>query len=209
MKIGDYRLDEAQLRLLRIIFTKGAEDASRSMSKWLRGGVRLVVDEVNQVPLSDIVTLLGEEHEMLVACVMGLSGRLGGSLVLAFDDVSGRRLAEVLLQRPIEFSDTWEELEISAVKETTNIVGCSYLNSLTAHLPPQEGEGKIVPSPPEFVQDYTTSLLQSLFLEQAMLSDQILAIRTQFRRDQEELDCHLMFIPDLPSLAELGTSLGK
>ena len=66
---------------------------------------------------------------------MGLTGRLTGQILLVFEDRSGLALADLLLHQPVGTTTAWGELEQSAAKETTNIVGCAYLNALAAHLP--------------------------------------------------------------------------
>jgi chemotaxis protein CheC len=66
---------------------------------------------------------------------MGLTGRLSGQLLLVFADTAGLALADLLLNQPIGTTTAWGALEQSAAQETTNIVGCAYLNALAAHLP--------------------------------------------------------------------------
>lgn len=202
-------LSPAQLRLLEVIFAKGAEDASRTLSKWLRGGIRLTVDEVQQVPIHDATEILGISDTVLTACVMSLEGRWTGKLLIAFEDESGRALVDMLMGRPLGTCAGWGEMEQSAAAETANILGCAYLNSLNAHMPSgTNAVAELVPSPPMVLQDFASSLIESALMEQAVVSDQVLLIRTQFTRDATQLSWHLLFVPDPEALAEIVDALG-
>ena len=165
-------LTDAQRHLLRMIFDRGAESASQALSKWLAEEVHLAVSEVELVELDQAAKLLGPADSLVAACSMGLTGRLTGLILLVFEDRSGFALVDLLLHQPIGTTTTWGELEQSAAKETTNIVGCAYVNALAAHLPgigvpdveptneTKVAGGELVPTPPTFVQEFAGSLLR-------------------------------------------------
>jgi chemotaxis protein CheC len=126
------------------------------------------------------------------------------------------------MNQPIETTVAWGELEQSAVKETTNIVGCAYVNALATYLPPisptasTQPEGleevaELIPTPPTFVQEFAGSLLQFALMEQALELDQILLIHSQFTADKHELNLNwtLLFIPSRESLHALAESLAR
>jgi chemotaxis protein CheC len=139
---------------------------------------------------------------------MTLEGRWTGKLIIAFEDESGLALVDMLLGRPMGTSTNWGELEESAALETGNILACAYLNSLTAHLPARHEMGsELLPSPPVLITDFAGSLLEAAFMEQAMVSDQVLLVRTQFCRDETQLRWHLFLIPDPEALVEIKDSL--
>src|SRR5262249_56545799 len=97
--------------------------------------VRLTISEVELVALERAGELLGPPETLVAACAMGLTGRLTGSILLVFEDRSGLALVDLLMHQPVGTTTDWGELEQSAAKETTNIVGCAYVNALAAHLP--------------------------------------------------------------------------
>ena len=118
-----------------MIFDRGAEGASQVLSKWLGREVRLAVSEVELVELAQVVELLGPAELLVTACTMGLTGRLTGLILLIFEDRSGLALVDYSCTHPVGTTTDWGELEQSAAKETTNIVGCAYVNALATHLP--------------------------------------------------------------------------
>jgi chemotaxis protein CheC len=215
-------LTKAQCRLLWMIFERGAESASQALSKWLGEEVRLSVSEVEQVELNEAAEILGPPEALVAACAMGLHGPLGGRILLVFEDRAGLALADLLLRQPLGTATAWSELEQSAAQETTNIVGCAYLNALAAHLParltdrPPSGEaggsgGELVPTPPTFFHEFAGSLLEFALMEQALEFDDVLLIQSTFESVRQDLNLNwtLLFIPDGSSLHALSATLAE
>lgn len=216
-------LTEAQQHLLQIIFDRGAESASLALSKWLGREVYLTVSEVDVADLAQAALLLGPPDSLVAACAMELTGRLTGWILLVFQDRSGLALVDMLLQQPLGTTTTWGEIEQSAAKETTNIVGCAYVNALAAHLPAtgpvagvsaqhtEDEAAGLVPTPPTFCHEFAGSLLEFVLMEQALELDQVLLIRSEFKADGKEanLNWTLLFIPTRESLHELDKALAQ
>jgi chemotaxis protein CheC len=211
-------MTETQRRLLWMIFERGAESASLALSKWLGHDVRLTISEVEQVEIAQAAELLGPPEALVAACVMGLSGPLSGRLFLVFEDRAGLGLVDLLMGQPVGSTRSWGELEQSAAQETTNIVGCAYLNALAAHLPVElsnerardtaAGE-ELVPTPPCFLHEFAGSLLEFALMEQALELDQLLLVHTAFASSREDLTLNwtLLFIPDSMTLRRLTAAL--
>jgi chemotaxis protein CheC len=209
-------LTSSQCRLLRMIFERGAESASQALSKWLGLEVRVTVSEVEQVDLATASELLGAPEDLVASCAMGLSGLLSGQLLLIFTDQAGLGLVDLLLHKPVGATTEWGELEQSAVQETTNIVGCAYLNALAAHLPARMSRGgpggeELLPTPPTFVREFAGSLIEFALMEQALELDQVLLVHTSFASARQELDLKgtLLFVPDRASLHALASALSE
>ncbi len=204
-------LERPRKRRLTAIFAKGAEDASEALSKWLGRTVLLTVDEVDEVSLADAAELLGPADQLVAACAMNLSGRITGHLLLVFEDRSGLALADLLLRQPVGTATEWGELERSAAEETTNIVGCAYVNSLAAHLPaPMDGVPKaILPSPPIFRHEFAGSLLEFALMEQAIVLDRLLLAQTRFTTERMDLNWSLLLVPSGESLELLAAAVAE
>lgn len=203
-------LTDSLKQSLTTIFARGAEDASRALSKWLGRDVRLDVNGVDEIDLSETAGLLGPDDQLVASCSMDLLGRLSGQLLMIFQDRAGLALADILLRRPIGTATLWDELERSAANETANIVGCAYLNSLAAHLPPigpGNDEMPMIPSPPTFRHEFAASLLEFALMDQAMQADRLILIRTRFTSEATELHWSLLFAPSVEALQTLTSSL--
>jgi chemotaxis protein CheC len=202
--------NEADQRMLRTIFERGAESASQALSKWLGAEVRLTISEVDQVELAAAAEVLGPPETLVAACAMGLSEPFGGRMILVFEDRSGLALVDLLLHQPIGTTTAWGEIERSAAMETTNIVGCAYLNALAAHLP-SAFRSELTPSPPVFFHEFAGSLLEFALLDQAIELDEVLLVRSAFSasRTDLKLDWTLLVVPDRAALRALTSSLSS
>jgi chemotaxis protein CheC len=218
-------LTATQLNLLRMVFERGTEAASQALSKWLGHDICLSMSVVNEIELEQAEQLLGAPESLVAACSMGLTGWLTGLILLVFEDSSGLALSDLLMHQAVGTAKEWGELEESAAKETTNIVGCAYVNALASHLPrpsaaASQGDseakrpgkrpnGDLVPTPPTFVHEFAGSLLEFAFMEQAMELDQVLVIRSELRAAAAglDLDWTLLYIPSRASRHALQASL--
>lgn len=197
-----------QKQRLAAVFERGAEEASRALAKWLGQPARLTVSAVDEVDLEGAAGLLGPADELVASCSLELLGGLSGHLLLVFGDRSGLALADLLLGHPIGTSTAWGELERSAAMETANIVGCAYLNSLSASLPGAD-VAPLIPSPPTFRHEFAGSLLEFALMEQAIRSDRLLLARTRFEAESMELDWSLLLVPGAESLDALALMLSE
>jgi chemotaxis protein CheC len=200
----DKPLSESQVQRLAATLHAGACRASQAMAKWLSVPSVVEFDSLEQLPLSDAVDVLGGADQTLCFCFMEITGSLTGEIVLAFDDSSGLSLSDLLLDHPVGHATEWGEVETSAALETANIVGCAYLSALSQDVTEPNGEPlNLLPSPPTFRREFAESLLQTVFLEQALASDFIVAARTTFQIRGQRLNWKLLFVPDATSMARL------
>jgi chemotaxis protein CheC len=143
---------------------------------------------------------------------MRVSGGVSGQLLLGFDDASGLMLCDALLARE-ERSTEWGELEKSAAMETTNIVGCAFLNSLSNIFPQFTSDQAPstltwIPTPPVFIRDYAAAIMQFALMDQACEFDTILVAQTKFAINDRPIGWRLLLIPDAIVLRQLARILG-
>jgi chemotaxis protein CheC len=160
------------------------------MCRWVGGVITLTLDDVAEVPLEEVLPRLNVGDEMVTAVVLTLEGSEGGTLVLMFDEVNGRHLAASLAQRPVCNDPEWTEIEISALNETGNILGCAYMNALTKLV-----DVELVPSVPYFLCDFGASVIEQALMAQVISMDKVLVCNTTFHRGDEDLNWNVIFVP--------------
>ncbi len=208
-------LTEKQINTLACWMAQGADDASKALTRWSERHASVDFDSLNQVSLQDVETFLGPADAILVACIMELSGRLRGTMMFCFDDMNGFRLSDIILKRNMGDSREWQEWEQSAVLETANILGCAYLNSLATAYAGMRGRSTCtldspqawLPSPPQFIREYSAAILEFAVMQQAVVSNTLLLSNTQFQIDNLPMQWNLLLIPDKESLEELARVL--
>jgi chemotaxis protein CheC len=183
-------LKTAKLHLLKELFSSATHDASTAMCRWTNSVISLTLDEVYELSLEDACKHFHIGDEMQTMVVLNLEGELGGSMVLTFNEMDGRRLAASLLQADLNPGPDWSELEQSALAETGNILGCAYVNALTRLI-----DQPLVPSAPYFLQDYGMSVVEQALVAQAATRDTVLICHTCFKQEGEELNWWLLFVP--------------
>jgi chemotaxis protein CheC len=208
-------LNPEQLKTLTSLIRVGASDASRALSTWLGREVQVAVEQLEVASLEIAAEQLGPADEIVCACCMRVSGGVGGQLLFGFNDASGLAICDALLSREAR-SETWGELEMSAAMETTNIVGCAFLNSLSMVFPSSLTDGQApvdsmdptwIPSPPVFVRDYAASIMQFALMDHACDLDEVLVAQTKFAIDNMPIRWQLLLIPDAQILLNLARVL--
>jgi len=200
---NNHLLDARQLAALEASFHQGSAEASQALAQWIGKPSVVEIDSLEQLPLEAATELLDAGDEPICFCAAQMNGLLTGEMILAFDDASGMALADMLLDRPPRTTDEWTELATSAALETTNILCCAYLNSLSRSFS-QAGESlELLPSPPKFRHEFAESLLEFALMGQAAASDHVILARTKFEIDATPVNWTLLFVPDTRSLSRL------
>jgi chemotaxis protein CheC len=197
-------LSDTQLDALRIALRHGATEASEALHRWIGKPTNIHFDALEQLSLGDATGVLGDGAEPVCFCVVDMQGLLTGQLILAFGDVDGLALTDMLLDQPRGTATAWGEMETSAALETTNILCCAYLNAMSRVFPAGADESsEFIPTPPRFSRDFAESLIQFAVMGQIVASDQVLLAQTRFHIDGAPVDWTLLFVPDAASLAKL------
>ena len=182
--------DDGPLAALYELFASATHDASAAMCRWTNGLITVTLDQVREIALEEVSAELEIGDELLTMVVLTIGSEVGGNLILLFDEVNGRQLAASLLGREPGAEPEWSDLEKSALTETGNILGCSYLNAITRLIGMD-----LMPSAPYFIQDYGASVVQQAVMTQALTSDRLLLCQIGFRRKDEQLDWRVVFVP--------------
>ena len=143
-------------------------------------------------------------------CLMEMQGSLTGHMLLAFDDASGLAVADLLLRRQEGTADAWGDVERSCIMETMNIAGSAYLNGIARDLSERSGQTiELIPTPPIFMRDFTESLLETAFLDQAVAGNDVVFALARFDLSGRPLRWTFLLIPDPASLQRLSEILAS
>lgn len=201
-KMRDHCLNDGiRQNALHTIAINGAFDASRAMSKWLHKGVRLSTDGFAKTPLRELGKNR-EDSEPVVALHMQLADQLHGHMLLVLPLNSAKALADILMGQPIGTTKELDEMARSCLQETGNIISTSFVNSWSKWL-----ELTTEPQPPQLRVDLFEAILQSMLVEQALVSDEVFMAKTTFSMDGQWLDWDLYLLPTPSSLRLIETSL--
>lgn len=181
---------QEMLVLLRQMLTSATREASIAMSRWVGSLVDLTLEETRPVPLAEVSTALGLEAVASVLVVVSIRPPLAGDIILHFDEQNARALAANLIGSFSPSAESWSDLEQSALLETGNILGCGYVNALSRLI-----DHELVPLAPWLVLDYAESVIEQALALQAEHSDWVIISRTLFRREGNDLNWSVLFLP--------------
>ena len=194
---------------LELLLHRCSQNASQMLARWIEKPSVVVIDSVEQLDLEDAADLLQADDGPMCFCSSEIDGLLTGELILAFDDASGLALADILLGQPEGTSSQWTEMVLSAAMETTNILACSYLNSIATSFSGAGDSTQCLPSPPRFSRDFASSLLECALMGQAIANEKIILAKTRFEIDGTPANWTLLLIPDAPSMTRLASLLSQ
>ena len=197
------RSDRVRQNALHTIAINGAFDASRAMSKWLRRGVRLSTEGFTRIPLSDICRDRAEPDEPVVALHTQLCQQLHGHALVMMSSRTARLLTDILMQQEAGTTSELDEMALSCLQETGNIISASFVNSWAKWL-----DIHSEPAPPRVIIDHAESILQAMVAEQAIASDDVFMSRSSFSVDGQRLEWDFFLLPSPASLRLIEASCG-
>ena len=202
-------LNEFQLTSLQASLHQGSASASETLAKWIGKPAVIEIDSLEQLPLEDATGTLADGDQPICYCSMTIQGVFTCEMILVFDDASGLALADMLLEQPRGTTQSWTELATSAALETTNILCCAYLNSLSERFSDVQSSTELVPQPPRFNREFAESLMQFALMSQAMEFDNVILAKTRFTIDKTPVNWTLLFVPDAETMSRFSQWLGS
>jgi chemotaxis protein CheC len=192
-------LQQKEFDTLRSIVSKGLEDSSRALSRMTTGGIELSDSQFSFVPLDVIPGIMSSPAEVVLAVYLGIQGDMNGHLMLMFSQDSALRVVDMLCELPLGTTTVLDDLGQSALAETGNVCGTSFLNALS------DRTGlRIVPTTPTILTDMAGAILQAVVTELYLNGDEVLMVETGFNG---EIPGHFLLMPDQDSMARLITAL--
>ncbi|MBO5166927.1 MAG: chemotaxis protein CheC [Lachnospiraceae bacterium] len=190
------------LDVLKEIGNIGAGNAMTALSQMLQCKVDMQVPQVRLLEFKDVGELMGGEEQLMVGVYLAVEGDITGSIMFLVQMDSAKHLVNKLMMGMGSEEPGLNEMELSAMKEVSNIITGAYLNSLSMLT-----NLKIYPSPPALTMDMAGAILSVPAIEFGTIGDNILLIQSQFY-DEVEIDGYFILIPDLESYEKILSALG-
>ena len=190
------------LDVLKEIGNIGAGNAMTALSQMLQCKVDMKVPQVRLLEFKEVGTLMGGEEQLMVGVYLAVEGDITGSIMFLVQMDSAKHLVNKLMMGMGSDEPGLNEMELSAMKEVSNIITGAYLNSLSMLT-----NLKIYPSPPDLTMDMAGAILSVPAIEFGTLGAKLLLIQSQFY-DEVEIDGYFILIPDLESYEKILSALG-
>lgn len=188
--------------VLKEIGNIGAGNAMTALSQMLNCKVDMQVPQVRLLEFKEVGAMMGGEEQLMIGVYLAVEGDITGSIMFLVKQESAKHLVNKLMMGMGSEGPGLNEMELSAMKEVSNIITGAYLNSLSMLT-----NLKIYPSPPDLTMDMAGAILSVPAIEFGTIGDKILLIQSQFY-DEVEIDGYFILIPDLESYEKILSSLG-
>jgi chemotaxis protein CheC len=193
-------LKEARLDFLRELANIGTGHATTALSQMLNGRLfQLVVPDAQMLPFTEAAEYMGGAEQVVVGIFIVISGDVKGHM--AFLQPLESALVLLRLLTGIEQPEL-DELGRSALQELGNIMVTSYLNALSTMT-----NLLMVPSVPGLAIDMAGAVWESV-LAGAQVTDEVTVIRTRFSADGEDIEGHILFLPDNEDFEKVARLFG-
>lgn len=203
--MADFNLNEVSERyvdVLKEIGNIGAGNAMTALSQMLQCKVDMRVPQVKLLEFSEVGAMMGGEEKTMCGIFLGVEGDITGSIMFLIELEAAKGLIKKVMMGYESGNPNFDDMELSALKEISNIITGAYLNSLSTLT-----NLMIYPTPPSLTIDMAGAILSVPAIEFGILGDNILLIQSQFY-DDIEIDGYFILIPDLPSYEKILTTLG-
>lgn len=185
---------------LRELANIGTGHATTALSQMLDGRLfQLVVPEAKMLPFTEAARYMGGLDQVVVGIFIVISGDVKGYMAYLQPMESALVLLKLLTGRETVEVD---ELGRSALQEIGNIMITSYLNALA-----QMTNLLMAPSVPGLAIDMAGAVWESV-LAGAQVANEVTVIRTQFSADGEDIEGHIIFLPDDEDFGKIARMLG-
>ena len=205
MQKNDEGMDNFAFDVLTEIGNIGAGNATTALSQLINTRIDMNVPRVKMLTFAELAQVIGGEETLVAGILLSLEGDIQGSLLFILESDAAR----VLVQRLVGLtsgldSDTFTEIEISALQEIGNIITGAYLSAISSLT-----KLTISISVPSLAFDMAGAILSVPAIEFGKLGDKALLIESRFKDlDVIDISGYFILIPTMESYTRILKSLG-
>ena len=195
-------VNEKYFDVLKEIGNIGAGNATTAIANMLGLRIDMSVPEVAFLPVEELGSAIGAEDEIIVGIMLGVEADIDGSMMFLMDMQSAHHVVNMLMMRDPDYSEPFNEMDLSAIKEVGNIIAGSYLSALSGLT-----NLTILPSVPFVAVDMAAAILSVPAVQFGIFGDNALMINTEFS-DDLGIKGHFILMPEEDSYGKILSALG-
>ncbi|SFP91551.1 chemotaxis protein CheC [Lachnospiraceae bacterium XBB1006] len=188
--------------VLKEIGNIGAGNATTAIASMLQLRLDMNVPKVQLLSFPELGGAVGGEETQIVGIYLEVGSDISGSMMFLLTMESARFLVNKMMMKEGGSTDSFDEIEMSALKEVGNIIAGSYLSALASMT-----QLTITPSVPYLAIDMAAAILSVPAIQFGQYGDNALLIQTEFG-DDVMIDGYFILLPDLESYGKILSSLG-
>ena len=180
----------------------GAGHAATSLSEVLQQQVLIDVPKIHNLPVHQLQKFYHRHDTPTSAVYMQLSEESECDILLMFETEEAKKIATIMTMAssPNELEPSMIQ---SAIQELANILVGSFLSAISDFT-----SVKLLPAPPQLLEDTFDAIIDNFLIKQAMASNQALLFDTSFRTADSSSNAVLIIFPS-PRLQKLLVQKSK
>lgn len=125
-------LGAMHLDVLREIGNIGSGNAATSLSSMLNTTVEIEVPTISLINYENVSQYLGGKDNEVIGLALGLEADIDGVMLHVVQPKFASRIVNAFYPKEIQTLQDINEMDLSAVKETSNITTAAYVNSMAS-----------------------------------------------------------------------------
>ncbi len=196
-------LDSMHLDVLREIGNIGSGNAATSLSSMLNATVDIEVPTISLINYENVSQYLGGKDNEVIGLALGLEEDIDGVMLHVVQPKFASRIINAFYPKDIQTLADINEMDLSAIKETSNITTAAYVNSIAAMT-----NSFINITPPTEYLDTVENVLKSVSNRFDAIGNQVLYIDENLFIGGTEIKSSMILILEIESLQKLFDKLG-
>jgi len=197
-------LNDMQLDVLRQIGKIGAGNAATALATILDEKVEISLPRVRITDFDTAINALGGAETMTVGVLVNFDGEAHGMIMFLLNMEDAKAIMSILIQEDEDGQDgQLSDLKLSAIKEIGNILGSSYINSIS-----QLTGLKIHISIPYIAIDMAGALMSVPIIEFGSVGDKVMFIEEVFSAEENNLSSNIIMFAEIETLKTIMERLG-
>lgn len=196
-------LDAMHLDVLREIGNIGSGNAATSLSSMLNATVEIEVPTISLVSYDNVSQYLGGKDREVIGLALGLEADIDGVMLHVVQPKFASRIINAFYPKEIQSLDDINEMDLSAIKETSNITTAAYVNSMATMT-----NTFINITPPTECLDTVENVLKFASNRFDAIGNQVIYIDENLYIGGTEIKSSMILILQMDSLKKLFDKLG-
>ena len=204
MSINSLRdLNAAHLDVLKEIGNIGSGNAATALATLLNTPVDIEIPNIRLIDFSQVSQYLGGADSLALGMSVFLEGDIEGMMLQVMQKDFASKLINTFYPKEIMDLKDIEEMDLSVLRESSNITTAAYINSLA-----KMTDLFINISPPSDYMDTVGNILTIPSSNFSSLGKQVLFIEEKLRVANTEIRSSMILILEIQSLMKLFDKLG-
>lgn len=201
----DYQnITEEEMDMLREAGNIASGNAMTSLGKLIGCTLDMSVAQVRIEKIQELTDILGDPEAYIAGMIINVYGDLNAMLLLALEADSAIKVVNLMLGKEVKHVEEFDEIDLSVLCETGNILAGSYLSALNTFTGLE-----LDVSIPQISIDMAGAILSYPAIEFARNDNTMLFIETIFKDTNKVLNGTYILILDNDSYNKVIDSLGN